>query len=96
MAEPLKDIRDWLETFPDQGHTLAVGDMGLELLVLDQFNREVGTFEIGGVPDLISKFADDAAEELMIDGMEPGVACGIAADAERIIRSHTPGAISNG
>lgn len=86
MAEPLKDVYDWLKTFPDQGHTLAVGDLGLELVVLDQFNREVGTFEIGGVPDWISQFADGSADELIADGMEPGCACGIAADAERIIR----------
>ncbi len=88
MAEPLKDIREWLESFPARGHSLAVGDKGLELVVLDRFNRRAGTFEIGGTPDRIPQLPDGPAGDLTEDGMEPGCVCEISADAEHVTRTH--------
>ena len=98
MAESLRNINAWLRDFPQDGHSLAVGEGGLELVVLDEKNREVGSIEIGGVPekDWISRFSEDAERELIEDGVDTACAGDIAGEAESIIREHLGKSPSSG
>ena len=50
MAELLEDIEKWLRGFDSKGLKLAVGDGGLEIVVIDRRNQVLGFYEIGGVP----------------------------------------------